>query len=136
TIDAARITADIDAALTNRPELQALSILRSQAEADLEQACNERLPDIQAVLASSQDVGSAASSKNDKSEFEFEAGVFLDVPVQRRKARGKIATVEAKIAQITAKTRMTEDKIITDVKAVYAALAASFEQVMRARESV
>ncbi len=136
TIDAAKLSVDIDSALANRPELQALSILRSQAEVDLEQACNERLPEIQAVLASSQDVGNAASSKNDKSEFEFEAGVFLDVPVQRRKARGKIATVEAKIAQITAKTRMTEDKIVTDVQAVYAALAASFEQVIRARESV
>jgi len=135
-IDSATVNADIDVALENRPELQALSILRRQAEIDLDQACNEQLPDLQAVLASSQDVGNAATSKNDKSEFEFEAGIYLDVPVQRRKARGKIATVQGKLAQITAKMRMTEDKIVTDVKAVYAALVASLEQITRARESV
>jgi len=135
-IDSATLNADIDAALENRPELQAFSILRRQAEIDLDQACNEQLPDLQAVLASSQDVGNAATSKNDKSEFEFEAGIYLDVPVQRRKARGKVATVQGKLAQITAKMRMTEDKIVTDVKAVYAALTASLEQITRARESV
>lgn len=128
--------ADIQAALANRPELRALDLLRQQLEVDFAEARNDLLPDIQAVVAASQDVGEPATFKNDKSEFELEAGLFLDVPLQRRKARGKMTAVEGKLGQIAAKARMTTDKITADVQAVYAALLAASAQASRARESV
>ncbi len=130
------LDADIQAALANRPELRALDLLRQQLEVDFAEARNDLLPDIQAVVAASQDVGEAATFKDDKSEFELEAGLFLDVPVQRRKARGKMTAVEGKLGQIAAKARMTADKITADVQAVYAAMLAAAAQAERARESV
>ncbi|MCB9940239.1 MAG: TolC family protein [Planctomycetaceae bacterium] len=127
--------ADIQTALANRPELQALSLLRQQLEIDSAEAQNDLLPDVQAVVALSQDVGEAATSKRDKSEFEVEAGVFLEVPLQRRKARGKLTAIDGKLQQVAAKTRMTEDKIVADVRAVYAALTTAFRQIGWAHES-
>jgi outer membrane protein TolC len=56
--------------------------------------------------------------------------------LQRRKARGKIATIEAKIQQIVAKGRMMEDKITVDVQTAYAALTAAFEQFKQTRDAV
>lgn len=129
------LAADIGVALERRPELLALNLLREQLQIDFAEARNDLLPEVQAVLVGSQDVGAPATSKNDKSQYELEAGLFLDVPVQRRKARGKMTAVESKLRQLTAKQRMTADKISTDVKAVYAALLAAYQQVERAHES-
>jgi outer membrane protein TolC len=134
--DAAQRDADVQAALANRPELRSLRLLRRQYEIDLAAARNELLPDVQAVVAAAQDVGDPATAKRDKSEFELEAGLYLDVPLERRKARGKLAAVEGKLQQVAAKARMTEDKIVADVQMVYAALAAAYGQIERARESV
>lgn len=71
-----------------------------------------------------------------KGQLELEASVFVDVPVQRRKSRGKMRAVEGKIAQVAAKRRLTEDKIVTEIQAAYAALLSAFEQVQQARKAV
>ena len=84
------LESDIALALASRPELAALDLLARRTGVDLAEACNDMLPSIDAQLVGSQDVGEPTSKKRDKSEFELEAGLFFDVPVQRRKARGKI----------------------------------------------
>lgn len=129
------LDADVQAAIANRPELLAMDLLREQLEIDLAQARNELLPEIQAVVVGIQDVGGPTSKKKDKSPYELEAGLFLEVPVQRRKARGKMTAVEGKLGQLAAKRRMTADKITTEVTAVYAALLAAYKQITRAHES-
>lgn len=135
TVDEEALAADIEVALESRPELLALNLLSEQLKIDLAEARNDLLPDVQAVVVGSQDVGAPASSKNDKSQYELEAGLFLDVPVQRRKARGKMSALEGKLGQLAAKRHMTADKITTEVQAVYAALVAAYQQIERARES-
>ncbi|MDA1178025.1 MAG: TolC family protein [Planctomycetota bacterium] len=102
--------------LSNRPELRELRWQRREAEVDLALGRNQMLPGLNAAFESSQDVGRAASSKRDKSPFELEAGILLDVPLQRRKARGKIMESQGKIAQLMAKQRFTEDKIAIQVR--------------------
>lgn len=123
------LQADIDLALAQRPELKTYDLLRRKLDVDLAEAKNEFRPSLDAVIAGSQDVGAPTSSKRDKSPFELETGIFADVAVQRRKARGKTQMIEAKLAQVTAKRRMTEDKIVADVQASYAALVATYEAV-------
>ena len=135
TVDKDALAVDIQAAIASRPELLALDLLQKQLQIDCAEARNDLLPEIQAVVAGSQDVGAKATSKNDKSPYELEAGLFLEVPVQRRKSRGKMTAVEAKLGQLAAKQRMTADKITTDVQAVYAALVAAYQQIERAHES-
>jgi outer membrane protein TolC len=135
-VDPSRLADDVQVALGSRPELGLLDTIRRQREVDLAQARNELRPEVDAFVWGSQDVGAPASSKRDKSPFELEAGLYVDVPLQRRKARGKIASTEAKIHQIAAKRRMMEDKITVDVQTAYAALAGAFEQFQQTRDAV
>jgi outer membrane protein TolC len=127
---------DIQQALTQRPEAAVLDFLRRQLEVDYAQAENELLPSIDAVFAGLQDVGAPTSPKNDKGEFELEASLYVDVPLQRRRARGKMQATRGKIAQLNAQRQLTEDRIVTDVQSVYAGLMSAYEQVQEARQAV
>lgn len=132
----ASIDGDIEVALDRRPELRVLNLMHRQLEVDYAQAHNEFRPAVDAILTGSQDVGAPTSFKQYKSPFELEAGLVIDLAVQRRKARGKMGAVQGKLAQLNAKRRITQDKIATEVQATYAALVAARERVVRARESV
>lgn len=134
--DEKALPADVQAALNSRPELLSINLMLRQLQIDLAEARNELLPDVQGVMMGSQDVGDPATAKNDKSRYELEAGLLLDVPVQRRKARGKIVAIEGKQAQLVAKQQMAADKITAEVQAVYTTLVAAYAQIDRARESV
>lgn len=127
---------DVERALDQRPEIAVLNFVQQQLDVDHAEADNQLLPAVDTVVAASQDVGQPTSPKNDKGEFELEASLFVDVPIQRRKARGKMRAVQGKIAQLRSKRLMVEDKIVADVQLAYAGLLAALEQVHQAREAV
>jgi len=133
--DEATLEADIQIALANRPELAALNIEREQLNVELRQARNLTLPEVYGGITASDDVGGPTSPKKDKSETVLESKLFVSVPLERRKARGKIRSLEGKLAQLSAKTQFTADKIVTDIRAIRAAIDAAYEQIDRARES-
>ena len=60
---------------------------------------------------------------------------MVDVPLQRRKAKGKLTSLEAKRAQLAEKRRLSEDKIRTDIAIAFAAVRAAFERVQRTTEA-
>lgn len=122
-------------AIQSRPELRDLGLAIDRVDVELAEAGNDLLPNVNAVLVGSQDMGEPTSSKRDKSEFELEAAVLVDVPLQRRKARGKLTSLEAKRAQLSQKRRLTEDKIGTDIEVAIAAVQAAYERVERTREA-
>lgn len=128
-IDTFSIEVDTQLALERRPELRMLDLLSRQIRIDLSNASNQLQPELNAVLWGSQDVGDSTSKKGDKSPLEAEASVFLDVPIERRKARGKITESQAKLAQLAAKRRLTADKITVDVQMAWAAIVSAYEQV-------
>jgi outer membrane protein TolC len=134
--DPAATPAEIQMALQQRPELRAIALEQTMLRVEYSQAENLTLPSLDAVLAASQDIGAPSSSKRDKSRFELEAGLFLEVPVQRRKARGKMAVLQGKMAQVAAKQRMVSDKITVEVQSADIALEAAFLQVQQSREAV
>lgn len=134
-IDEAAIETDVTSALASRPELVALDALVGRVQVDLAEAKNNMLPSIDAQIAGSQDVGAPTSQKRDKSQFELEAGIFVDVPLQRRKAIGKMRAANGKLMQLAAKRRFAVDKIRAEVQSAYAALEAAFERRSKARES-
>ena len=135
-VDPLQMEGNIQLAISNRPELRYLYFTRRQLDVDLAQAHNLYLPVVNAVLFVAKDVGAASSFKRDKTPFEFEASLQLSVPLQRRKALGKIQSIEGKLNQLSIKIRFTQDKISTEVQAVYAALLAAYERITRARESL
>ncbi|MCA9178640.1 MAG: TolC family protein [Planctomycetales bacterium] len=126
---------DVAQALAARPEIAALDAAARAVNVDLAESRNDLLPALDAQVIGSQDLGEPTSKKRDKSEFELEAGLYVDMPVQRRKARGKAQAARGKLAQISAKRRFTADKIATEVQATHIALDAAFQRIGRARES-
>ena len=130
------VDADISRATQSRPELAALDLELQKLRVDYAESCNMTQPGLDVQLSGSQDVGQPTSSKRDKSEFELEAGVFFDVPLQKRKGRGKMHAVQAKMSQVAAKRQMVRDKVAAEVQAVYAGLIQSRQEVLKAREAV
>ncbi len=130
-----QVDADIQMAIERRPELRVLDLMHQQLEVDYSQAHNEFRPAIDGFLAGAQDMGLPTSKKQDKSQFELEAGLVVDVALQRRKSRGKMGAVQGKLAQVSAKRRITQDKIAVEMQQAYIALVAARDRVSRARES-
>lgn len=135
-IHADQLEGDIEVALASRPELRMLDLLRRQVDIDYSEAVNQLQPEVSGVLWGSQDTGAPTSSKRDKSPFEGEASLFVDVPIQRRKARGKMTELQGKVAQISAKRRLTADKISVDVQMAQAALISAWDQVLLTKQGL
>jgi len=134
-INQSKYDSDVQLAMQQRPELAVLDAMYRLNSVNLQEAENNTLPLVDAQVISSQDVGAPTSSKRDKSRFEVQAGIFVDVPLQRRKATGKMQAAEAKLAQVAAKRRFTQDKIVAEIQAVYAALIAAYQSLDQAREA-
>jgi outer membrane protein TolC len=129
--DVEQLQQDIQAALATRPELVELDFLTQQMCVELAQAENLLLPKFDAVLEASQDVGSSAFPNRSKSPFTFEAGVYGEVPLQRREARGKIAAARGKLAQLRAKREFVTNKIAAQVQDAVSALEAASGKIER-----
>jgi outer membrane protein TolC len=134
--DTERLQSDIALALEQRPELRELDFFRRIVEIDLAYAHNMTQPEIDAIVWSAQDVGGPSSSKKDKTPFQSEASLQVSVPLQRRKAQGKIWATEGKIAQINVKRRFTSDKVGAEVQYATVAVIAAYNSLEQARESV
>lgn len=135
-VDEARLSADVAQAQQARPELRALDLKLKQLQVDYAEAHNFTRPALDAQLVGSQDMGQPTSKKRDKSEFEVEAALFFDVPLQRRKGLGKMHAVQAKMSQVAAKRLMVKDKVAAQVRLAYAGLIQSRQEVLKAREAV
>ena len=126
---------DILFAQARRPELLALDMTRRQLEVDLQQAANLLQPSLDAQVLNSQDVGTP-TPKGDKTPYQLEAGLVFSVPLQRRKARGKVTAVEGKIAQWHAKRQYASDKVSVEVQAAVIALDMAYQAISQARDAI
>ncbi len=127
---------DLAAALLQRPEPRLLQLELRTIELDRQLACNQLLPRLDVVAEASQDMGEAASTSNDKGEFELLLGLQGEVPIQRRKARGKIQSTSAKMAQINEKLRLQRDTIGAELQNAYNALMIAAQVVEQAEISL
>lgn len=130
-----RLPEDIDIALARRPEIRKLQLLRQKTEVNLSLARNDFLPSLDAAVLSSQDVG-GPTPKRDKSDYQFEAGLYLEVPLQRRYARGRIDNAQALLTRIMLEERYARDKVVADVQDAVTAMEAAYRQIGQARESL
>ncbi|MGN6137118.1 MAG: TolC family protein [Aureliella sp.] len=127
---------DLADASLRRPELRILSLDMQQLTLDLRLAQNQLLPQLDLISEGSQDAGAPASSANDKGRFELEVGLAGQVPIQRRKARGKIMTTQAKLAQTEQKIRYQRDKIGVELQTARNALDLASESVVQAEAAL
>jgi len=114
-----------------RPELALINIDLQKLRWDLELARNQTLPNLDFTIQAVQDVGDQATSLNDKQDFILESGVVGGVPVQRRKARGKMESTLARIQQVEQKRWFMSNKIEMDLRVARNALEVSREMVLR-----
>lgn len=127
---------DVAEALARRPELTELDFQHRMAQVDWRQAQNLTQPELDATLWSGKDVGGWTDSKGSKTPYQAEAGLNFSVPLQRRKALGKIAAVEGKLVQIATKRRFAENKITIEVQNAVITIDAAYRSIDKARASV
>ncbi len=123
------LAAAISLAISLRPEPRRLQLEIRQVDLERSLARNQTLPRLDLIAEGSQDVGDPASSSDDKGPFELVIGAVGEVPIQRRKALGKLQSTSAKIAQMQEKLRLQSDKIATEVRAAYNNLLLSAQVV-------
>ena len=126
----------IELAIAQRPEVRAMEVEISQLELDLDLARNNALASLDVGLFASQDIGGASNDPDDKSDFEFDAQILFELPLQRRKARGKELELEGKISKRNRELRLAKDTIIAEVQDVVSELTLSFERVGQAEENL
>lgn len=131
-----QLESDIPTAIASRPEIAVIDADFRRLRVELAESANDLLPQLDALIAGSQDVGGPASDKRDKSPFELETGLFLDVPIQRRSGAGKTRAAEGKLLQLAARREFAIDKITTEVQSAFVAMAAAWERLGKARESL
>jgi len=126
-------------ALANRPEPQRLRLQRERAAVDLRLASNQTLPAVNAVVAAAQDVGAGTSSlsgPNGLDRTTLNAGVAMQLPLQRRDARGREIVAGAQLAQTEAMLRQAEDVVRAEVQDAVSALDRAYEFHRQARQRV
>ncbi len=128
--------ADFAAAQLRRPELQLISIDIQKLQWDLELARNQTLPTVDLQVRGAQDMGTRASLSDDKQDFMLETALVGGVPVQRRKARGKIDTTLAKIQQSQLKLELQTNKIEVELRSAANALVFSRQMAERSAQLV
>ena len=87
-------------------------------------------------MLAAKDVGAPASSKGDKTPFELEVGLYGEVPLQRREARGKVASAQSKLSQIDVKRQFVTNKVTALVQDAVSALTAAQQRITRATQNV
>lgn len=123
----------IAAAIERRPELRELAAQRRQVEVDHRLARNQRAPAVDVGAMVLRDFGRGPGVL---APTEFQATIFLDVPIQARAARGKVRAAEAKMAAIDARAAFARDTIEAEVRDAISALLAAHERIDTAREAV
>jgi outer membrane protein TolC len=134
--DSDRIDEDIAAALQVRPEFRALDLLVEQLSIELTQTENSLLPKLDATVLAAKDAGAWADAKGDKTPFQLEAGLYGEVPLQRREAAGKIVAVRGKLEQVRTKREYVGNKVAAEVQDAFSAMHAAAERTERAKENL
>jgi len=134
--DAERLRADVETAYNLRPELVRFQLLKERTAVELRLAENQEYPALNAVVAGAQDVGKGKQATDifalDRSVVE--ASLVLEVPLQRREARGREQAARATMMQILAQERFARDQIGAEVQDAVSNLDRTYQRLQRARE--
>ena len=129
--DAALRARDTSQALSNRPELERLRLLREQLRIERDLARNQALPSLDLLALVSQDFGPGSPTRT---PTVIEGGLSMEIPTLNRAARGRRQAAEAGMARLSAQERLTADRIGAEVSDALWALSASRQRLQVARE--
>jgi outer membrane protein TolC len=126
-------TRAIETAMERRPEVVSLRLKQQQQALDTRLAGNGLLPTLNLFGDLSRDYGDGRVSRQGN---EFEAGVFFELPLQRRKASGKLGQARAKLARVDAELHFAQDRVRADVQDAASALRAAYATVELVRQEL
>jgi cobalt-zinc-cadmium efflux system outer membrane protein len=113
-------------ALALRPEVQRIRTERSQAEVAADLADNQQQADLNVLMDLSKDVGANDPTRD---PTELRTGVQIDIPLQRRKAEGKLAEAQAKQRKLDRELDFMSQRIRADVRDALSMLRISAQQL-------
>jgi outer membrane protein TolC len=120
----------LERALARRPEIAGTFVEVRQRSAELTLARNRMLPRIDFTAKYGRDAGVGSITKRGS---EVIAGITLESPFQRRKAKGAVAVQMAKLEQLEQKLRFARDRIEVEVRDAASALDAALQRLELAR---
>jgi len=126
----------VDLALRSRPEVFVMELKLKKIELAIQKAKNDILPRLDIAAKGSQDVGDVVTDPDDKSPFEAGVYVQLDVPLQRREARGRVRTLNAKSVQVERAVQYTRDLVVAEVKDAESAIQQTWLRLAQVNENV
>ena len=92
------------------------------------QLADGRLPSLPRGAPAAEEQDGRAGADGD----HVEAGLAVDLPVQRRKAAGRLQSARAKLVSLERKREYADDKIVAEVRDSVSAIFAASERVERA----
>lgn len=118
--------ADVEQALTARPEMCAMKYVLEAVQVDVRLADNQRAPSLDAKAFVARDLGDGPKSLE---PTQYGVGLHFEMPLLLRKARGKYASAQAKAVAIDAELRALRDSIAVQVRSARVDLVAAAKQL-------
>jgi len=116
------LASDVKLALSQRPEFSRLAASREQMGVEADWADNQLLPRLDLQVAASRDIGSGSPTR---AGTELEGSILLEIPLERRLARGRGDSARAMRDRTEAVERMTRDRVSAEVRDTHSALRAA-----------
>lgn len=135
---------DLELVEEHHPILRRFENERDRVLLEIEQARNRTLPSLDLRVELSRDFGGSNGgidergkfSSDSRSDTEVKALMSLRMPVQQRKARGRLAAAKLRLSRIANESRIAEERIIASALEAIERLKAAYEQTGLARENV
>lgn len=115
-----------------RPELNRLEKQLRQAEIEREWASNQQAPALDISLMGAQDLGTSTSNLVNREEVY--AGISIELPLQRRVAKGRTQIASANVQRLTLDYRLFSDRIAAEVKDAISAIKAAEQRITVVRQ--
>lgn len=143
-LDPEIIAADLVRALDLHPNVRRLELDLDRIDVDQQLARNDALPRVDVGLVASQDFGDpepgidtvGSESPEPRSDTEVKALLRIELPIQQREARGRLAAARIRISQTERRLTLARERIEVEVRRSIAAIEAAHDQTVMARRNL
>jgi outer membrane protein TolC len=132
-LDETQEAADLDRAMSKRPEIATVAAQRKQTRIDIDLASNQTRPSLDLGVGITAEGGSGAVKRGPN---ELKATLTFQVPWQRRQAEGKFQQASAKHSQLTQRERFVRDQVTAEVRDAASAVRAAHQRTLLAAREV
>lgn len=125
---------DVATAILHRPELRQFQLLHDRTTTDRKLAENQTLPQLDVVVDASKNVNQ--QPYKDRNEFELFLGLEFKLPIQRRKALGRLREAETRLQRLRIQSEFARDRVVNEVANALSALRATHAQLDQAERNI